>query len=254
MPSRVLATTPCPPQGPFPPTAVLPHGPPQYYGPLGLPLSEAAGFTSCCGPRTCSLRKRLPTPRSGHGRLRPCLGLLLGAPALTKAGLPPAGEEQRDAGGFSRPHRHDAPSGRFYVPPPDNAHRVRRPPGRRPPARGSANSEQLVIDAVRRFGRDTWRARRPAASTSRTSPSTSSSSSACREGRAPGACPWEPGRSYRESRSLPRRTSHPRPGSGAPRKLPRPAKSARARRSGVRCCESSTMRAANSSPCPKIVT
>ena len=65
-------------------------------------------------------------------------------------------------------------------------HRVRRPAGRRPPARSRLRErEQFVIAMPFAVRSDTWGARRPAASMSRTSPSTPSSSPACREGRAP---------------------------------------------------------------------
>ena len=75
-------------------------------------------------------------------------------------------------------------SGRFYVPPAGYATVVRRPPGRRPPARGSPELGAARHRPRSPFGRIPG-ARRPAASTSRTSPSTSSSPFHSPEGTRP---------------------------------------------------------------------
>jgi hypothetical protein len=58
---------------------------------------EAAGFTSCCGPRSCSLRRGFRHPARAAGISPRAWGLLPGAPALTRTGLAPAGDVQREA-------------------------------------------------------------------------------------------------------------------------------------------------------------
>ncbi len=58
---------------------------------------EAAGFTSCCGPRSCSLRRGSRRPARAAGISPRAWGLLPGALALTRTGLAPAGDVQREA-------------------------------------------------------------------------------------------------------------------------------------------------------------
>ena len=58
---------------------------------------EAAGFTSCCGPRAGSLQRGFRHPARATTISHRAWGLLLGAPGLTEAGLAPAGDEQREA-------------------------------------------------------------------------------------------------------------------------------------------------------------
>ena len=54
---------------------------------------EAADFTSCCGPHA---RSGSYHPARATAISRRAWGLLLDAPGLTEAGLPPAGDEQRE--------------------------------------------------------------------------------------------------------------------------------------------------------------
>src|SRR5512140_3417155 len=60
---------------------------------------EAAGFTSCCGPRCCSPPAALAVEGFRHqaspfSLSAPGAGLLPGSPAITRTGLSPAGEVQ----------------------------------------------------------------------------------------------------------------------------------------------------------------
>jgi len=59
----------------------------------------AAGFTSRCGPRSCSLRRGFRRPARPPGSLPHGWSLLLGDPALTETGLSPALDVRRDAVG-----------------------------------------------------------------------------------------------------------------------------------------------------------
>ena len=99
MPSRVLAPTPCPPQGPFPSGRVLLRGPHRYYSPLGLPLRcgrfhlrlmrialprpgprrrasrvPSSSVSACCAPYPAETSTRISRARTSAGTSTPPSG------------------------------------------------------------------------------------------------------------------------------------------------------------------------------------